>query len=427
MSRFGLGFNQKNNFNGTTPVSTSAIYMGAMRGKGSTTRKFNYCKTHSPAPSLCINQFINIQGGSSTPVPPPPPSSAWSPVPGQSFVDQGGDIPSSGVVDNKGNVYVFSNNQLSIYSKSKQSWQPSVSVSSGSAPTTLYLLSNNDVVYIGGNFTSLVADSVTLTTNYFASYNTTTSTWSNLNASNYITSPITAFTVKNNKIYIAVQGGTTLITYNINTASWGTLGFIASNFTLNGMFIDSKETIYIIANNTFVTNANVVVKIMNEQTSQVGTGYFNGNLNTITIDSNNNVYVGGNFTQYIDPTAGTTVNMNYVSTWNGITWLPIPSSNGNLNGGVNTITIDSKNNLYIGGAINTSTTTLNNISKWSPSNPAFTALTYGLNDVVTYLFTGNNNLYVLGVFSGYYNNVPPPNPPSVTQCKYMTTWTNIQN
>lgn len=57
---FNLGLFQKN-FNSTSRVSAAAINVGSTRGKGSTTRMFNYCKQHSQTPSLCINQFINMQ------------------------------------------------------------------------------------------------------------------------------------------------------------------------------------------------------------------------------------------------------------------------------------------------------------------------------------------------------------------------------
>ena len=59
MPRLNLGFNQRN-FNGTKPTSTAAINMGTMRGKGSTSRMFNYCTQRSANPSECINQFINV-------------------------------------------------------------------------------------------------------------------------------------------------------------------------------------------------------------------------------------------------------------------------------------------------------------------------------------------------------------------------------
>ena len=54
---FTLGFNQKK-FNSTSRVSTPAVKMGCTKGRGSTTRMFNYCTQKSPNPSLCIEQFI---------------------------------------------------------------------------------------------------------------------------------------------------------------------------------------------------------------------------------------------------------------------------------------------------------------------------------------------------------------------------------
>jgi len=56
---YSFGFNQRN-FNGTRPVTNAAINLGATRGKGSSSRMFNYCKQNSLNPSLCINQFIRI-------------------------------------------------------------------------------------------------------------------------------------------------------------------------------------------------------------------------------------------------------------------------------------------------------------------------------------------------------------------------------
>jgi hypothetical protein len=60
---FGSGLNQKR-FNGK--VSTAAVKMGSTKGRGSTTRMYNYCTQTSEEPSNCINAFISAA---------PPPSS----------------------------------------------------------------------------------------------------------------------------------------------------------------------------------------------------------------------------------------------------------------------------------------------------------------------------------------------------------------
>ena len=54
---FNLGLFQKN-FLSTSKVTGPAINMGCTRGRGSTTRMFNYCNKTSSNSSLCINQFL---------------------------------------------------------------------------------------------------------------------------------------------------------------------------------------------------------------------------------------------------------------------------------------------------------------------------------------------------------------------------------
>jgi len=59
----GLKLFRKNSYANTfanEPVGVGTIKLGCTRGKGSSTRMFNYCKQHSPNPSDCINQFITI-------------------------------------------------------------------------------------------------------------------------------------------------------------------------------------------------------------------------------------------------------------------------------------------------------------------------------------------------------------------------------
>jgi len=57
---FNLGLFQKK-FNSTSKVTGPAINLGCTRGRGSTTRMFNYCNKRTANPSLCMNQFITIQ------------------------------------------------------------------------------------------------------------------------------------------------------------------------------------------------------------------------------------------------------------------------------------------------------------------------------------------------------------------------------
>jgi hypothetical protein len=57
---FNLGLNQKH-FLSTSKVTGPAINMGCTRGRGSTTRMYNYCTKKSTTPSFCINQFITVR------------------------------------------------------------------------------------------------------------------------------------------------------------------------------------------------------------------------------------------------------------------------------------------------------------------------------------------------------------------------------
>ena len=61
MSRlFNLGLNQKG-LGGNHKIRGASINMGSTKGKGSTTRRFVYCKQRSSNPELCINEFITLQ------------------------------------------------------------------------------------------------------------------------------------------------------------------------------------------------------------------------------------------------------------------------------------------------------------------------------------------------------------------------------
>lgn len=57
---FNLGLNQKR-LGGNNIVVAKTINLGSTRGLGSSTRKFVWCKEHSPNPSLCINEFITLK------------------------------------------------------------------------------------------------------------------------------------------------------------------------------------------------------------------------------------------------------------------------------------------------------------------------------------------------------------------------------
>jgi hypothetical protein len=56
---FNLGLNQKR-FGGDNKIATVSVKLGSTKGRGSSTRMFNWCVRNSPAPSLCIKSFTNF-------------------------------------------------------------------------------------------------------------------------------------------------------------------------------------------------------------------------------------------------------------------------------------------------------------------------------------------------------------------------------
>jgi hypothetical protein len=116
----------------------------------------------------------------------------------------------------------------------------------------------------------------------------------------------------------------------------------------------------------------------------------NDNIQTIAIDNNNNVYVGGQFT-----TAGG-ISANRIAKWNGTSWSSLDSG---LNNTCTAIAVDNNNNLYVGGAFTTAGgISANRIAKWNGSS--WSSLVSGLNNTCTAIAVdNNNNLYVGGTFT----------------------------
>jgi len=56
---FNLGLNQKR-FGGNNKIAGVSVNLGATKGRGSSTRMFNYCNKKTNT-SVCINDFIKIQ------------------------------------------------------------------------------------------------------------------------------------------------------------------------------------------------------------------------------------------------------------------------------------------------------------------------------------------------------------------------------
>jgi hypothetical protein len=80
---FNLGLNQKR-LGGNNKIANASINLGNTKGRGSSTRMFNYCKHRSPNPSECINRFITI---APPPAPPAPPLAPAPPTPDTTILE----------------------------------------------------------------------------------------------------------------------------------------------------------------------------------------------------------------------------------------------------------------------------------------------------------------------------------------------------
>ena len=63
---------------GNDKIAAATINLGSTKGRGSSTRIFNYCNQRTANPSECINQFINVAPPTPTPTPLPPNTFIYS-------------------------------------------------------------------------------------------------------------------------------------------------------------------------------------------------------------------------------------------------------------------------------------------------------------------------------------------------------------
>jgi uncharacterized delta-60 repeat protein len=182
-------------------------------------------------------------------------------------------------------------------------------------------------------------------------------------------------------------------------------GFNASVFEIK---IDSSNNLYVGGNFTTYSGAtrNRMIKLTSggtiDSTFSIGTG-FNGIVRTIEIDNNNKILVGGEFTTYTGSTNNYFIRLNTDGSKD--TTLNIGNGFGNA---VYTITKDSTNKYYLGGAFTTFTgTSYNRLISLNDNGSVNTnfGIGTGFNSTVESIVVDNsNNLYVGGWFSTYSGN-----------------------
>jgi hypothetical protein len=323
------------------------------------------------------------------------------------------------VVDSKGNLYIgglFTNsstnklstsNGLSTTFNNIAMWNGSTwsSLNNGVSGTVNALaIDANDNLYVGGTFKYIYIDKNNLLyANHIAKWTRTSSSWSGLgtlssspNTTNGVNDTVNtiAINLSNNDVYVGglfttVYPSTGVSLYANYIAIW------RSDLTWSGFGAPLSNSI-----NT--------------------TNGVNDTVNTIVINlSNNNVYIGGNFTTVYLST-GVALYANYIAIWrSNLTWTgfgailssgPNPTNNG-VNNTVYTLVIDSSNNVYVGGefniAYNNSPINANRIVYWSPLTSFSTVgqltstVNNGLSSDVKTIYIFNNKIYVGNTTSIY--------------------------
>ncbi len=240
--------------------------------------------------------------------------------------------------------------------------------------------------------------------------------------------------------------------YTLGTGVTGSGALLASSIA-----IDSSNNIYV--GGIFTTAGGVLVNnIALWVPSGPGTGTWSALIsgsyiglsgatavNTVAIDSSDNVYVGGQFATVV----GITVNniIKWVPSAPGAgTWLSLSTGLTGASNVVYTISVDSSNNVYVGGSfLSAGATTVQRIAMWDPVSSTWSPLGNngvgnaggGPAPIVSAIFINNlNYVYAGGTFTSagtiFANNIayyvpiitPAPAPPSPTIPYTVTGGTN---
>ena len=257
-------------------------------------------------------------------------------------------------------------------------------------------------VYAVGNFTSAGGQPNTLR---IAKWTVSTSTWSALGTGGINGSVYTIAIASNNNIYvgggnITLAGGVAVKNIAIwNGSTWSNVvggGTGATNNNIYAIAIDSNNNIYVGGDFTSIggITANRIAKLSGSTWSALGTGT-SDTVTTIAIDSANNLWVGGSFTT----AGGLTANRIAKYTVSSSTWSAIISGTNGVNNTVNTIAIDSVNNVYVGGNFTTAgAISASRIARWG--GLSWSALGTGMNNTVnTIAIDSENNVYAGGNYT----------------------------
>jgi len=294
----------------------------------------------------------------------------------------------------------------------------------------LVLDQSNNILYFGGSFTygstTNGNDSVNgITLNNIGYWNVSNNTFNAMQFGVNTTVNVLSFNSKNNVVYLGGSFTSSNAALTMNYLGYWTKS--TNTFTqlpnLNGnvdtLAIDtSRNVLYFggeFTNSTLsvqgITSYNPTsLAIGNVNYSSSGPITTNGNVFASVFDSSRNLlYIAGDFTYVTDPINGQ-INANYIAIWDNKNLMFKTLQTGDYNGvdsSVNSLALDQSNNiLYFGGSFKYGSNNssyngiaLNYIGSWNISIGYFRALSIGLNKNVTALTLYNSNLYIGGKFT----------------------------
>jgi hypothetical protein len=312
-----------------------------------------------------------------------------------------------------GDVYVGGNfatavgvvlvNNIAVWNGS--TWSSLGSGTNG--PVNAIAIASNGDVYVGGAFSDVDGNSF----NNIARWNG--STWSSLGSGSVFgtNGPVNTIAIDPNNGDVYVGGNFSVVNGNPgfnriarwDGSNWSSLGSGISAGTVNAIAISFTSDVYVggeftdagsvLCNNIARWDGSIWFTLGTNPNDGV-TGGVNPSVLSIDIDINNNVYVGGSFTQ-----AGST-GANNIARWDGSTWSSLGSGTNNL---VKTIFTVVGGNVYVGGDFTQAgPISANYIAEWDPNAFTWNQLGTGLTTAVECnIITEdlNGNLYIGGNFS----------------------------
>jgi len=301
----------------------------------------------------------------------------------------------------------------------------------------------NNIVYVGGNFTTI--NGGTMTTNYLAKWNANTNLWSGCGYG--VNAPVKSLQLVNNGNKVNVYAGGNFSEYAIaNTSLSGNFykwNYASSNWSITSSGLTNRNIYCLtsdLCNNLYAGGSSItsggttqyIAKLSSGSSTWSMSSGINGTCYCIATDTSNNIYAGGGFTsanyglnalfsfknnflsQFPNTFNGNAYVIRYdkygnlyaagyfstpgnnIAKWNGITWSPLGTGVSDF---CYAIAFDNANNLYAGGYFLTAGgVTVNRIAKWDGTT--WSALGSGLNGYCFAIeFDNANNLYAGGQFS----------------------------